>query len=356
MGLDELGRKMTAPKSLTPEMLVPRLGDYLVEKGLIAQDDLMAALQYQRKRLQQGEGAQLIGQILIDMGFISRTSLDAAVTEQILQLRAALEENNRELENRVRQRTSELQQALDKLSELNQLKANFVANISHELRTPMTHIKGYLELLSSGDLGLPSGEQQRALKTMSKATERLEKLIEDLILFSTSEHNNINLRVHHFNLAMLCEEIAHHNEANAREHKVEISLQAAPNLPMVYADMEKISWVIQQLVDNAIKFIQGPGEVRIELSTADHQVRCTIMDNGIGIPQDRLQEIFEPFHQLDSSSTRRYGGTGLGLSLAKKIIEAHGSSIEVQSAPGEGSTFSFLLPARNETSGEQLAE
>ncbi|HZW03372.1 MAG TPA: ATP-binding protein, partial [Anaerolineaceae bacterium] len=301
------------------------------------------ALTNQAARRGHDEEVPLIGEILVEMGFIDRERLDEAVTEQILQLRAKLEENNRELERRVAARTRELQEALNKLEELNQLKSNFVSNISHELRTPLTHIKGYLELLSSGDMGMVTQEQVRALQTMGRASQRLERLIEDLILFSTAEHNQVTLRAFDFNLTRLCESILDHFQRTAVEHKVKLGLEAPRNLPYVRADAEKTMWVIQQLVDNAIKFTPANGQVRIILAPHDQRVRCTIADTGIGIPPDRIQEIFEPFHQLDSSSTRRYGGTGLGLSLARKIIEAHGSTIEVQSQIGKGSQFSFLL-------------
>jgi signal transduction histidine kinase len=134
----------TQPVHLSPEMLVSRLGDSLVQKGHISEADLQKALVYQQEQLVQGKTC-LLGQALIDLNLLKQAVLDQVVTEQIIQLRNALQAANRSLEQRVQQRTAELQGALERLSELSQMKANFVSNISHELRTPLTHVKGYVE-------------------------------------------------------------------------------------------------------------------------------------------------------------------------------------------------------------------
>src|SRR5215207_3116492 len=137
---------MAEQKRLTPEMLVPRMGEYLIQKGLITGAQLQKALDYQQDEISKGN-TFLVGQALTDLKFLDRSELDQAVTEQILHLRSALQAANRTLERRVEERTAELQMALERVSELSQLKSNFIANITHELRTPLTHIKGYLELL-----------------------------------------------------------------------------------------------------------------------------------------------------------------------------------------------------------------
>lgn len=187
----------TAPSKkpvLTPEILVPRLGDYLVERGLITTEQLQTALQHQAVLRKTREDAPRLGELLVELGMITRAELEQAITEHVLQLRNALQETNRQLEQRVRERTAELEKALEKLSELSQLKANFIANISHELRTPLTHIRGYQELLLSGDLGELTSEQITALRTMQRSTDRLERLIEDLILFATAERTHLPIQ------------------------------------------------------------------------------------------------------------------------------------------------------------------
>jgi signal transduction histidine kinase len=335
-----------ATNTLTPEILVPRLGEYLVQKGKITEADLRKALAYQERSGKPGERI-LLGQALVDLGLLDRTTLDAAITELIIQLRTALEDANRNLERRVQERTAELQEALRKLSELNQMKANFVANVSHELRTPLTHVKGYLELMGTESLGGLTDEQKNAVQVSQKAAGRLEGLIDSLILFSQAARGEMTLRLSPVDINKIAEEVFSYSRQKAEDRSVTLILDAQPGLPEVQADKEKISWVILQLLDNAIKFTPAKGRVTLTiLPETDALVRVSVADTGIGIPKNRLQEIFEPFHQLDASSTRHYGGTGLGLALAQEIISAHGSMIQVKSEEGRGSTFSFpLLPA-----------
>jgi signal transduction histidine kinase len=332
---------MTTP--LTPEVLVPRLGEYLVQNGTISKDDLKKALTYQKKKQKVGKYC-LLGQALLDLNLLDRQQLDHAVTEQIIQLRNALEDANRFLEHRVTERTSELQGALQKLSELSQTKANFVANISHELRTPLTHIKGYLELLVTGSLGPLSEGQNSALHVSQKAAGQLESLINNLIMFSQSERGEITLHLAPLDVTKLAGNVIDNSRDKASNHNVTLDLETSDNLPLVQVDAEKINWVLYQLVDNAIKFTSSGGSVRIGIHPeSGNLIMVSVIDTGIGIPANRLEEIFEPFHQLDGSPSRRYGGTGLGLALVRDILNAHGSFIEVESEEGKGSIFRFPL-------------
>lgn len=330
-------------RPLTPEILVPRLGDYLIERGLITAEQLQHALQQQSDiRKTQGR-APLLGQLLVDLGILDKAALDQAITEQVLQLRAALTDTNLQLERRVQERTSELEQALARLSELNQLKSNFLANISHELRTPLTHLKGYLELLRSGDLGVLSSDQAAALETIDHSTDRLGRLIEDLILFASSERAQLSVYLDQLQLEDLCAEVIEQMKGKAADQMLTLEFKSMLKGERVFADREKVGWVIHQLIDNAVKFTPSGGKITVVLMPDGDDLAILVQDTGIGIPPNRIREIFEPFHQLDSSSTRKYGGTGLGLSLAQKIVEAHESTIEVTSELGKGSQFSFKL-------------
>lgn len=336
---------MPDQKRLTPEMLVPRMGEYLAQKGLVSPDGIQKALAHQREESARGNNI-LLGQALIDLELISRADLDQAVTEQIIQLRSALQASNRSLERRVEERTLELQKALERVSELSQLKANFISNISHELRTPLTHIKGYLELLITESLGPISEEQHHALSISQQSTIRLETLIDDLIMVSLASRGEMSLRQDSVDISRLANlAVKSHAEAALRRG---VGLQAdiGGNVPSVHADSQKIAWVLGQLVDNAIKFTPSGGSVTVSVERAgENLVIVSITDTGIGIPANRQQDIFEPFHQLDGSNTRHYSGTGLGLSLVRQIVEAHGSMLEVQSAEGRGSIFKFPLLA-----------
>ena len=150
------------PKMISPELLVPRLGDQLVDMGLLSNEQLQQALAYQLNGMDKGQQL-LLGQAIMELGFLDRATLDWAVTEQIMHLRTALEDANHNLELRVQQRTIELEEALRRLSESSQLKANIIANISHELRTPLTHVRGYLDLLYTESLGDLNSDQKKAL-------------------------------------------------------------------------------------------------------------------------------------------------------------------------------------------------
>ncbi len=333
---------------LSPEILVPRLGDYLLKRGLVTEEELEHALAYQKARTAAGE-PRLLGQTLVELGYITRSELDEAVTEQIIKLRAALQDANRYLERRVQERTAELQEALQKLAELNQIKANFVSNISHELRTPLTHIKGYLELMATESLGPLNEEQRQAVATSLRAALRLEEMINDLILFSTAARGTLSLELHPVDLPALLAGMLPAVRAKAARRNLQLIEEIPSSLPPVRADEEKLSWAISQLLDNAIKFTEPGGTIWLKVTQeTGSMVQVQVQDTGIGIPQERLEEIFEPFHQLDSSPTRRYGGAGLGLALVREIVEAHGSFVEVQSAPGEGATFRFYLVVAQE--------
>ncbi len=338
-----------APASI--EELVPRLGDSLVAQKIITEDQLQQALQAQAWENRQGTLPRRIGQILIDMKFLRPEELDRAVAAMVLQLQKALQSANHRLEERVRERTAELSRALEKLSELNQLKADFIANISHELRTPMTHIVGYIDLLADDTFGPLTKEQRDAMDTLRNASQRLNDLIDDLIQYSDSSRGGISLNLQNISIRDCVQDTLSRLTAKSQKGNVRIEVQLPPDLPAVRADNRKITWVIFQLVDNGIKFTPPGGKVSIRAGRSSDRVWLTVEDNGIGIPAGRMDELFTPFHQLDGSTTRRQGGTGMGLHLSRQIVDAHGSKLTIQSKEGIGTMLMFDLPIARTGSG-----
>src|SRR5215216_1709633 len=234
---------------LTPEMLVPRMGEYLIHKGLISAENLQQALDYQQESIAKGNTV-LLGQALINLQYLERAELDQAVTEQIIHLRSALQAANRTLERRVEERTAELQKALERVSELSQLKANFISNISHELRTPLTHIKGYIELLITESLGKITEEQHHALTVSQQSTSKLENLIEDLIMVSVASRGELSTKQENVDIRRLANLAVKSHADAALERAINLHTVIDDNVPLVQADSQKIAWVLGQLIDN----------------------------------------------------------------------------------------------------------
>ena len=217
---------MSSTPLISPEVLIPRLGEQLVKAGLITNEQLKQALKFQRQCSAEGK-PRLLGQAIIEMGFIDRPTLDRAITGQILDLRAALEDANRNLEARVQQRTLELEEALRRLSEINQLKANFVANVSHELRTPLTHIRGYLDLLHTELLGPINKDQKKAINVSLRSANRLQSLIDDLILFSQASRGEMTLTLGPTDLNRVISKVVELIKAKADDRQIELDVDVA---------------------------------------------------------------------------------------------------------------------------------
>ena len=334
--------KEEAPR-LTPEMLVPRLGEHLVKLGHISKDDLKKALNYQQEEAARGNNLP-VGQALLELEITTKDLLDQAVTEQIIQLRSALQATNRNLEQRVQERTIELQHTLEQLSEYSDLKANFISNISHELRTPLMHIIGYLELLDSESLGETTEEQKHALQICQQSAAWLENLIEDLIMVSITSSGELTLKEEAVDIQHVTQMTVQAAVGKAEKRNVTVHAVLDKHLPAVQADNQKLIWVLGQLLDNGIKFTPTGGRVILRVEhESEKLITISVTDTGIGIPPERVNDIFQSFHQLDGTSTRHHGGVGLGLLLVRQIIEAHGSMLEVKSVEGKGTTVKFPL-------------
>lgn len=323
------------------ELSLPHFGEFLVHYGYLTAEKRDWALAHQQELRAAGEDKRL-GEILIETGLMTRDELIKASIHQAQATYAEFRRAHQELQQRVAQRTQELQTALKHLTEINELKSNFVANVSHELRTPLSHILGYIDLL--GRLGPLNEEQVESVATIKKAAQHLKRLIDDVLSFASVERGTMVIEPEAVTAQALVETVFQQPALAVAVTKLKVETLVPPKLPSLLIDKDKITWVIAQLLDNAIKFTPEGGTVTLAFERVGEVVQVKVTDTGIGIPPKQTAQLFEPFNQLDNSPTRRFGGTGLGLALVKRIIEAHGSKIFLQSKVGAGSTFSFTLP------------
>lgn len=332
----------SASASLLDDMKLPRFGEFLVHNGDITAEELQAALAHQ-DRVRLTGPAPALGVVLLELGFVTRDQLDRASFEQLRQLHEILQRANAELEQRVLQRTNELQRALNQVNQLNQLKSNFVMNVTHELRTPLARVLGYADLLD-GQLGDLNADQQSAIQAIHKAAHELRALVDNLLDFSSIEKGPISVYPETVELVPIAANLLEQPVVMEARQRLIIKGEWPATVPPVWADMDKTRWVMAQLLENALKFTPDGGSVTLKLTPNTQSISISVQDTGIGISEEHLAEIFQPFHQVDGSVTRRYGGTGLGLTLVKHILTAHNTTINVVSAPNMGSTFAFDLP------------
>lgn len=246
-----------------------------------------------------------------------------------------------EIERDLRQTTATLR----RLEEVDRLKSEFIANVSHELRTPLVSILGYADYLLQGRMGPLPPEHRRALEVSRRNAERLQRIIESLLLHSglAARQRPLDPRAFHLERTVSLVVDAFRPESERRELRLTADLPCSP--VTVMADEGMIEQVLTNLIGNALKFTGKAGEVRVVCRAGeDGQAHLAVSDTGCGIPRAVLGRVFERFWQAESGLTRRYGGLGLGLAIVKEILDAHGCPIRVESEEGKGSTFAFTLP------------
>lgn len=232
----------------------------------------------------------------------------------------------------------------ERTKELDRLKSEFVAVVSHEVRTPLTSIKGSLELLGDERFHTLPAPQRELLGICQANTERLISLINDILDFSKLESSRLSLNFERMDVGRVLVEAVDNIRNLAAIRGVELDVKIDPSADAVEADPMRVGQVATNLIGNAIKFSPEKGRIEVFASGDEGTVTISVKDYGKGIAQRDLSRLFQRFAQLDSSTTRRAGGTGLGLVISKGIVEQHGGKIWVESALGKGSTFSFSLP------------
>jgi PAS domain S-box-containing protein len=278
--------------------------------------------------------------------------LTEAIEKEVLYDR--LKQASAELERKVQEATAELAQQNEllrrqhiELEQASALKSQFLANISHEFRTPLNAILGYTHMLLHGVTGAVTDPQRKSLTRIDSNSRHLLALINDILDITRIEAGRMPLNLSRFRVAELIDEVMSELEPIIRRSNLTVTMKMGAKLPVVKTDRQKVKQIVLNLLSNALKFTPV-GSVTIAASSdrkAD-AVNIIVRDTGVGIPLESQSKIFEDFRQLDNSPTRGYGGTGLGLSICRRLAQMLGGSIEVTSRLGEGSVFTLRLPVR----------
>lgn len=240
---------------------------------------------------------------------------------------------------------SDKQREIEELKRMAAFRREFLADVSHELKTPIFAAQGYVYTLLDGAVKDKS-VRTKFLKKAAKSLDGLDLLVQDLLTLSQLEIGQLKMHYVYFDLICIIRDVLDQVEGKAEKKKVDLRVNGdVPEQLWVWADKQRIHQVIMNLVSNAIKYSkeEEPGWVAVSVEEVKEQVRISVSDNGRGIPQEHLNRIFERFYRVEKSRSKGSGGTGLGLAIVKHILEAHKSKVDVKSVVGTGSTFSFLL-------------
>jgi signal transduction histidine kinase len=236
--------------------------------------------------------------------------------------------------------------SFERLAEANRMKSEFVSIVSHQLRSPLSNLKWAIELLMSGKLGKIEEKQTEYFKILKENSDRMGELIKDLLIVSRIETAKLPIKKMEFSLEYLVKELIKEFTPFALASNVEIKFLPEENLPKIFADPSQIRLVIENLLDNAIRYIKERGVVEIKIESQEKNIYFEIEDNGVGIPKEEQKYIFQKFFRSGNILRYQTQGSGLGLYISKAIIEKSGGKIGFKSQEGIGSTFWFTLPIK----------
>lgn len=252
-----------------------------------------------------------------------------------------LREYTQKLVQRLEQQVQEVTAANRELQQVDRLKSQFIATVSHELRTPLTSILGYVELFESGTLGTLAPLQQESLQVIGRNARQLADQLNSLIYLQ--EVRASQLKRAPFLVDEVLRRVLGDFQHRAAEAGVSVKAQLAPTA-LFEGDASGIEHALRQIIDNAIKFTPERGQVLVSILDTPQRVVVRVQDSGIGIPADLCEQIFQPFYQIDTSLARGRSGVGVGLSIVKHVVEAHGGEVQVRSEAGKGTTVTLVLP------------
>ena len=284
------------------------------------------------------------------LDFLETLAGQAAIAIDNAQLFESLQKANSQLERRVSERTAELNKSNAELERANRAKDEFLANMSHELRTPLNSILGLSESLLEQRRDTLTDHQEKSLQMIESSGRHLLELINDILDLSKIEAGMFDFYPETIILEDFCRSCLAFVKSQAVKKSITITYIPEPFVVKIFADPRRLKQALVNLLINAVKFTSENGHVILRVNAApEHDIiQFAVIDNGIGIAREDLQRLFQPFVQLDSSLTRQYEGTGLGLSLVQKLTDLHGGSISVESKVGEGSQFTINIPCVQE--------
>lgn len=232
---------------------------------------------------------------------------------------------------------------ITELKRVDEIRRDFVANVSHELRTPLSILRGYIETMLD-DPKLPRAECARILEVMDQHSKRLGFLANDLLMLAQLESGRSTLQLKEIDLLRFLSEIVRDWKKKFSSKGLRVAIEVADDCPSIRADEARLREVFDNLLDNAVKYSNDKGKIRLGAERRDGQITLSVQDNGIGISSEDLPRIFERFYRADKARSRELGGTGLGLAIVKHIAQLHGGSVEAESALGKGATIRVSLP------------
>ncbi len=279
-----------------------------------------------------------IDKIYEDLSSINDAKLDTIKQKTEQKSFSPLKTINKEIKNYVKEKQLEIQE----LKRMETFRREFIADVSHELKTPIFAAQGFVHTLLDGAVE-DKKVRFKFLKKAAKSLDGLDILVQDLLTISQMETGEIKMHFEHFDIVRMCREVTDQLEGKAEKNKISLSIKHPEEKVYVIGDYRRIYQVVTNLLSNAIKYTKKDGAAEITIVVDGDQITTAISDNGRGIPKEDLSRIFERFYRVDKSRSKEKGGTGLGLSIVKHIMEGHESKVDVKSEVKKGSTFSFAL-------------